>query len=498
MLFPIWLRPWYLDLLAFGLGAISLLAFAPFHWYGLLPVSIAGLFGLVHAGSTLRATWRGWLFGAGAYGIGMIWLFAIAEHVAATDGVNPMVLAILGAILLLVMLAPLLIAGLYRLLCRVLPAVVGWRHALGFAYVWVVIEWLRSWLFSGFPLLQPGYAWVETPLSAWAPLGSVLAVTFVLVLLSCLLVLVLRPGVCKAQRLGCAGAMFGLVAFSLVLEPVRWTESAETSLSARLLHGTTDQADKFKRFMVRDSIRDYLARSAAAPQPDLVIWPESSIAFALHDVFYLLYEPALALQEQGTQILLGAYLDGPAGMLNVLVQATDPDRFYAKRHLVPYGEFTPDIPGLDFSDFLPDLSMSDLAAGAPVQDLLTAQGVPLAATICFENLFGHEQRHDWQQAQFLVQVSDLAWFVHTWAAEQLLQVSQMRAREAAKPVLQATNHGVSAVIDAQGRIMQRTVSEQLDAHLVPRTGTTPYTDYGDLPLGLVLLVCLGLITRRRA
>ena len=494
------IRSGLLDILALLLGAISLFAFAPFQLYGWLFLSIAGLFWVLQAGSLARAVWRGWLYGAGAYGIGMLWLFAIAEHVAATDGVNPIVVGILGAILLLVMLAPLLIAWLYRLLANHIAAPISWQHGLGFAAIWVFIEWLRSWLFSGFPLLQPGYAVVETPLSAWAPIGSVLAVTFVVVLLSVWLVLLVLPCATLRQRLYRIGVCVSLVGCSIGLTAFDWTTPTHQPLQVRLIHGLTDQVDKYKRFKVMDTVEDYLARSTVKPLPDLVIWPESSIAFALRDVYYLIHQPAQDLQTQGTTLLLGAYIDTIQGMQNVLVEATALDRYYAKRHLVPYGEYTPTIPGLDLAQHLPDLAMNELAPGDPVQPLLQVQDIPLATTICFENLFGHEQRHGWQQARFLVQISDLAWFVHTWAADQLLQVSQMRAREAAKPVLQATNHGITAAIDFQGIIQQRSDADTkvIDTVLIPRTGTTPYTDFAEWPLGVLIIGCLMVAMRRRA
>lgn len=493
-------KPWLLDIVAICSGAISLFAFAPFGWYGLMPISIGALFLLLQFGSIARATWRGWLYGLGAYGIGMVWLYAIAEHVAAMDGVNPVVVGILTGILLLVMLAPLLIALFYRLLVKHIPRHALWAHVLGFSAVWVFIEWLRSWLFTGFPLLQPGYALVETPLAAWAPIGSVLAVTFVLVLLTVLLVFNLRQSLARQQRISSflvAGAVIGL---SVWLTPFAWTKASDQSLHARLIHGATDQIDKYKRYKVIDTVKDYLRLSGAEPKPDLIVWPEAAISFALRDVYYLVAEPARLLREAGTTLLMGSYVDGKRHMLNALLDAAYPERFYAKRHLVPYGEYTPSLWWLDFNDYLPQAAMNELETGEHIQPLLEANGIPLATTICFENLFGHEQRHDWRQAQFLVQVSDLAWFVHTWAAEQLLQVSQMRARESGKPLLQSTNHGVSAVIDRFGHIVDRrsTADTQvLDARITPRTGATPYTQWADVPLGLLVFGCVLFVLWQR-
>ncbi|PWQ92270.1 apolipoprotein N-acyltransferase [Leucothrix pacifica] len=229
------------------------------------------------------------------------------------------------------------------------------------------------------------------------------------------------------------------------------------------------------------------------PQPDLVIWPESSIAMELRRVYHYLKEGAVALEASGTPIMLGGYRNIGGRMFNSFMQASNPDKYYTKRHLIPFGEYTPDWPFIDLSQFLPEQDMDNLKEGLNQQSLISVAGVKLAVAICYEILFSEELRHDWKEATVLVYISDLSWFKDTWASPQLLQMAQMRAIESGKPLVTSTNHGVTAIIDSHGVITQRVEGEAgyIDGVIIPKSGSTPYTNYGSIYIvGLCFLFVL--------
>jgi apolipoprotein N-acyltransferase len=167
--------------------------------------------------------------------------------------------------------------------------------------------------------------------------------------------------------------------------------------------------------------------------------------------------------------------------------------FYYKRHLVPYGEYLP-MRWL-FGSTLDALAVpnADFSGGDDGQPLLQAAGYPVATSICFEVVFGEEMIQALPEAALLVNVSNDAWFGRSLAPFQHLEMARMRARETGRPMLRATNTGISALIDHQGRITAR--SRQFEAAVVtgevePRQGATPYVRWGNIP---VVVLCAGLL-----
>jgi apolipoprotein N-acyltransferase len=160
---------------------------------------------------------------------------------------------------------------------------------------------------------------------------------------------------------------------------------------------------------------------------------------------------------------------------------------YRKRHLVPFGEFIPF--GFHWVLAILHIPMSDFSRGAAAQPPLAADGVRFGVAICYEDLFGEEVIDQLPAAQVLVNVSNDAWFGKSFAAEQHLQASQMRALETGRWMVRSTNTGASAAINERGRIVSRLpefTAGTLVEKVVPREGSTPYTRWGNLPLPWLL------------
>jgi apolipoprotein N-acyltransferase len=175
---------------------------------------------------------------------------------------------------------------------------------------------------------------------------------------------------------------------------------------------------------------------------------------------------------------------------------------YDKRHLVPFGEFVPT--GFRWFVNLMHIPLGDFARGAPGQPALELRGQRLAFNICYEDIFGDELAPQVRAgATILVNVSNIAWFGDSPALPQHLQIARMRAMELARPMLRATNTGMTAAIDARGRVIAELapyVEEALAVEVRGTTGLTPYARAGDLaPLALLVLMgALAAATWRRS
>jgi apolipoprotein N-acyltransferase len=200
-------------------------------------------------------------------------------------------------------------------------------------------------------------------------------------------------------------------------------------------------------------------------------------------------------RRDGKEILLGTVeRDVQGGVYeyyNSLVRITgDRRESYRKRHLVPFGEFIP--PGFGWVLNILHIPMSDFSRGARTQAPIEAAGARFGVAICYEDMYGEEVIDQLPAAQILVNVSNDAWFGHSLEPSQHLQASQMRALETGRPVVRATNTGVTAAIDERGRVvasLPEFTRGTLTADVVPRDGSTPYVRYGNVPI--VLLVIAG-------
>lgn len=482
------------DLLAPGLlGAMATLGFAPFNYYPLTVLAIAGLLTLWWSAGAGRASWRGFVFGAAHFGTGVYWVY-VSTHVF---GGAPVWAGVIAAILLAAYLAlyPTLV-GCFAALTRRLPRFL-WALLL-VPGAWLLSELLRSWVFGGFPWLSLGYALSQAPVTALAPIGGVYFMSVGVVVAAGTLVLLF------------AGSLWGrLLAVCLIaLAPIgiwaipaaaSWTQPAGDSLSVALIQGNIDQAVKWDRAQLPQTLARYETMTQRS-HADLVVWPEVALPARVDQIStYLTYLNGLG--ETRNQTILAGVLraSGDKGRPYNAVEALGVGSgHYTKRHLVPFGEYFP-VPDIIKRGFVAlGIPVSRIAFGPARQPLIRTHGTALGLSICFEDAFGHEIAKSLPAAGILVNVTNDGWFAGTTAAAQHLQIARMRALEAGRPMLRAANTGISAIIGYTGRVRARTsqfVTARLVGRVTPRQGMTPYMRHGDTPLwwaGAVITV-LGLL-----
>lgn len=478
------------DVLALLAGVILVSAFAPL---GLAPVAVVApalLFLCWHDLAPRRAGFRGWLFGLGLFGTGASWVFVSFYRFG--DAPLPVALLLTLAFVAFLALFPAALGYLWR---RGLPQGGAAGLLLFLPAAWTLLEWVRGWLFSGFPWLNLGYSQTDTPLAAFAPLTGVYGMSWLTALTAALLAWLLTG----AWRRKIAALLAGLAIWTgALLLPVDWTRPGQ-SLTVRLVQGNIPQERKWLPEELRPTLARYRSLTLEPLAPvDLVVWPETAIP-AFYHWLSATYLSGLGdeLRNKDMGLLTGIAIRDPATQAdyNGVIALGRGQGEYHKRHLVPFGEYLPFKPVLRFFGNIINVPMDDFTPGEERQSLIEAAGVSVATSICYEAVFGEEIIRDLPRAQLLVNLSNDAWFGRSLAPHQQLQITRLRARETGRYLLRATNTGITAIIDRHGRVVARLPMFEtavLDGRVETRTGATPYVRFGNAPVLFLLLLSAGL------
>ena len=482
--------PWRL-VGAFLLGAAGVLAFAPFEAWPLAWAALAGLWALLaRADTRWQGFFNGFAWGLGSFLTGVSWLF-VALH--RYGGLAAPLAA--GAILLfcayLAVFPGLAGAAFIALRRRSLAA-----NALLAGALWLLSEWLRGVLFTGFPWLALGYTQTPpSPLAGWLPILGVYGVG------------ALVAG--SAAGLALAGRAFLTPALVLVailaagggLAQIRWTSPVGAPLKVALLQTNIDQEMKWDPQRLGAWLDHNLALVEAHPAP-LVVLPETTLPLLADQLpqGYLTRLSAPAREAQG-HVILGIFLRSAAGQIYnaALGLGGGAVQTYRKQHLVPFGEYSPPLFRW-FYDWV-NIPMSNQSRGEADQPPILVGDQRIALNLCYEDVFGEEIIRALPEATLLLNLSNLAWYGDSFAQPQHLQIARVRALETGRTMLRSTNTGMTAVVSPDGQVAAVLPAFQagaLKAEVQGYGGLTPYARVGNLPvLGAALAVLVLAIRRAR-
>jgi apolipoprotein N-acyltransferase len=490
---------WPGALASLGAGALATLAFAPFHAFWLAPVLLAAALVLVQTAANARAAaLRGLLFGLGWFLGGVSWVYVSLN----VYGAMPLPLAALATLGFCAYLAlfPALAFGLLKYV----P--VGPRWLAAFPACWVLSEWLRGWLFTGFTWQAVGYSQTtESPLAGLAPIGGVyliaLAVTFTAAALWWWLRAVFAP-LPAAPRASLTRRAAPLLAAALLwiagalLARVEWTAPAGEPIEVALLQGNVAQDMKWREDRVITTFDTYWRLIEASGDAQLIVLPETALPVFSdqlpNDYLAQLVDRARARR---ADILIGIVerSDNRRQYFNsVFSVGSAPVQVYRKQHLVPFGEFVPPLFGWVIQWL--QIPLQDFSRGGADQVPMLLSGQRVAINICYEDTFGEEIIGQLPAATILVNVSNTAWFGRSLAQPQHLQIARMRALETGRPMLRATNTGMTAAIDARGQVLALAdpfTETALRVRVQGREGATPFVRVGNaLAVGIALALAL--------
>ncbi|MHB8668640.1 MAG: apolipoprotein N-acyltransferase [Burkholderiales bacterium] len=477
-------------LAAFLLGAATVLGFAPVN---LAPLPVLGAAGLLwlwqECATARRAAALGFAFGLGLFLAGVSWVYVSLHEY----GAMPAPLAALATLLFCAVLA--LYPALAGYLQARFPGPVAARQLLLIPALWVFTEWLRDWVFTGFPWLTLGYSQAGSPLGGFAPITGVFGLSWLVWLCAALLLALLRA----RQRVPALAALALILGLGYALERVEWTRPQGAPITVSLLQGNIAQDLKWDPAHYAATVQLYrsmIEHSAAR----LTILPETAIP-----QFFDSLDPALVRElahsasRRGGDLIIGVPLrDAPGRYYNSAVSlGASPSQRYDKVHLVPFGEFIP--PGFGWIVSVLKIPLSDFSRGSPAQPPLALAGQKIAVDICYEDAFGEEIIRALPAATLLVNISNLAWFGDSLAPHQHLQIAQLRAMETGRTMLRATNTGMTAIIDHHGRVaavLPAFTRGTLTGSAQGRSGATPYVRWGNVPLLLLALIVCGAFALR--
>ena len=493
-------RPWASRGILFLFGSLLTTAFAPFGFSLLVPVLLLPLLYVALSVSPRDAGLLSFFFGFGLFLSGTYWIYI---SVVIFGEAPPWIALVLMLGLVLIMSAYFFAAGwLISRLAQGEP----WLMLLVAPAIWVLIEWLRGWVLTGFPWLAIGYSQIDLPTAGWAPVLGVYGVSFMTVLSTTALLVAVMTG---GRQRGIALAVFVVPLLSGgMLKAIEWTEPSGPPIRSTIVQAGISQAEKWLPERLRPTLDFYRAATLEASDSELVVWPE--VAVPSLDDRVEPYIQALQADTRGTgrSILFGILeRDESRGETNVynsvMLVAGDRRQSYRKRHLVPFGEYFPVPSSVREWMRMMSLPHSDLAAGDDVQPLLeAANGEKLSVAICYEDAYGAEQLYALPDASILINVSNDAWFGDSIAPHQHLEIARMRSLEVGRAAIRATNTGISAFISHMGKVLDSGAQFEavtMTQDVAPRQGSTPYSRTGNLPiLGLCLLMLAGFWMRGRA
>jgi len=482
----LWIKsPWPALLLAMLSGSLLVAAFAPLAWWPVVFICTGLLLYLWQDASPKRAFWLGYAFGLGLFGFGASWVYN-SIHVF---GHAPVWVSAALTILFVGVLA-------------LFPGLTGWfqsrffqagfvRMVLVTPSLWVLFEWLRGWIFTGFPWLYLGNTQLETPLKNLVPITGILGASWLVMLVAGLLVFGLTTD--KKSRWYPLSAILIIVGISWLLGKIHWTEKTDAVIKVTLVQGNIAQEDKWKAEWQIPTLKRYNDMTIAHWDSDLIVWPEVAIPGYYKNYKDAFLDPLAAeARKHNTDILLGTLYYENKKAYNSIIKIGDGFGVYKKRHLVAFGEYIPFRQFLGWLDGLIVLPASDMDKSDDAV-VLEAAGEKFSSSICFEDAFGQEMADMLPDATLLVNISNDAWFGDSLAPHQHLEISRMRALELGRDLLRANNTGITAFIDYRGKVKraapQFKVTSLTDT-VQPRTGSTPFVIWKNWAIVSLLLMTL--------
>lgn len=483
--------PLFYIAISFLLGALSVLSFAPFNYHFISLLSLSGLFYIWHRLSNARQGFlSGLFFGLGLFGFGISWIYISLN----TYGGMPSWLSCLSTFL-------------FCLFCAFFTGLIGWfslhKKSSFFLipFIWTFFEWIKGWVFTGFPWLTMGYSQVpSSPLVGFLPIIGIYGLTLILTSLALILSLVLlnKDKRSKLLRIGLVAAV--LVSGQL-LKKIEWTEPTGKPIFISLVQGNIAQDIKWQKETVTQTLQTY-QKLIQKTKGQIILLPETALPL-LAEYIPETFKKSVLLHASKVQghVLIGAIERQDAKYFNVVLNLDgNSSQVYRKFHLVPFGEFIPlkFIFQYIYTYYL-NMPMNDLSRGSNHQEPMAIENQKIAFNICYEDVFGEEIIQALPSATILANVSNDAWYGRSIAAYQHLQFSQARAIETGRMLIRATNTGATAIIDEHGivkEILPAFTEGILEGDVQGFKNTTPYVFFGNWPvITLCFIALLGWIMR---
>ncbi|VFP84293.1 Apolipoprotein N-acyltransferase [Candidatus Erwinia haradaeae] len=489
-------HPWSRVCLAFVTGAVGILSFSPYDYWLASLISLSGLQALTLNCTARYASVIAFTWGLGFFSTGIHWIYISINMFSGLPAIANMFLMVILTTYL--SLYPLIFINLLNILC---PQSLFLRLIVVSPVLWQITEFLRGCIMTGFPWLQFGYTQINGPLKGIAPLMGEEAITFLLVILSGLIVYTIQT----RQILAAVSAII-LVLLQWPLHSMTWFILVpERTVDVSLVQGNTLPLLKWDGNYLSRTLNTYTRLSAPyVGNVSMIIWPESAIPDLEGNQQDFLKDIDAQLRILGTTLITGIidarFENNNYCMYNTIIaigNGTHPYSYlsrnrYRKSHLVPFGEYVPLASFLHSLTSCFKVQISTFSRGEYIQPHLQVAGYNLMPVLCYEVILTQRMRDNFRlETDFLLTMSNDAWFGDSNGPWQHLQMARMRALELGRPLLYSTNNGITAIINATGKVthtIPQFKSDVLTAKVIPTAGLTPYARVGNYGIWAVTLL----------
>lgn len=484
---PKW-RAYLLALLAGGCLPFSL---APFNLWPIAIIGIALLALLIADQRPTQTFIRSFFFGLGFYGIGVSWIFVSIHFYGGAS-------ALLAGLLTLIFVS-------FIALIFALPFVVFSRYfkasavklLLVFPLIWMLGEWLRSWLLTGFPWLYVGYGHLDTWLAGWAPIAGVFGISLIVAATGALLAQVLRSRPDRTMTVA-TSIMVLFWLGGIALQKVNWTLLDTQPITVALVQPDIAQDIKWDTDHVEPTLELLIDLSEQLWHHDWLVWPEAAVPLTYHQALPFLNELNQQADATQTGLITGIIYDDLQARryYNSVASFGTALGIYHKRRLVPFGEYVPLEDWLRGLIHFFDLPTSIINRGPQEQHGIRIGEINVSPAVCYELVYPDLMARSARSAQILLSVSNLGWFGDSLGPPQFLQMGQMRALETGRYLVYSTNNGPSALVNHRGQIIQQTEAfsiQTLSGEVFSAEGITPFMRWGSWPLALLAFLIGGVV-----
>lgn len=476
------------------LGALAVLGFAPYYIFPATLLSIIGFCYLWHQTSTPKsAFYLGFQFGLGLFVLGIYWIY-ISLH---DFGGMPWWFAGFCTFCLCAFMA--LFSGLVAWLAKKLGS-----PLFTLAVLWGLSDWVRSWIFTGFPWLSIGYSQVpHSPLAGYLPVIGVYGVSVITVFIASLIAYWFTKPSLAFKRFSIIAIVL-IIVVGNVLKIAPWTTPTGKPISVALMQGNIPQEVKWSPDNALNTIKQYLAMIQSS-KAELTVMPETALPVIASQLDQKVKDMITAqgkLNNGNVIVGMVEYNETTEAYFNsAFSYGSNHTQSYSKNHLVPFGEFIPlkQVVGWIYRDWL-NMPLSDLSRGGTRQNPMQLSNQKVAVNICYEDVFGEEIIRQLPEATLLINISNDAWYGKSFASHQHMQFSQARALETGRMMLRATNTGATAIIDQQGYVLAHAPHDEqtmLTGTAQGYTGTTPYVRFGNWPFILFCFAAIAFVISRK-
>lgn len=482
-----------LFLLAFLSGSLVTLSLAPFNLWPFAIAALMGLHFLLNRTGIKKGIWVSLGFGFGLMFTGAHWLYVSMHDHGGTPALLAALLTIGFCFWIGSWLLPFTL--FFQKYCRQ-----HWLgQSFGFASLYVISEWMRTWFLTGFPWLFIGYSQTEQWLFSYAPVIGTFGISFVLALTAT----AINLGISNKKYWPLPLSITALWLLALPLQSIHWTQAMadKEPYSVGMVQGNVALDVKWLSEYKRPNMNYYLSEVKKLAGTDIILLPETAITEFEHKAGDWLLAVDKALVKKGSALITGipsARWDeaGKTRIYNSLTSAGLAHGHYDKHKLVPFGEFIPFEDQLNSLLDLFDIPMTSFSSGSMDQSPLIAKDAALQPFICYEVMYPDYVTRTSIGSDMLITVSNDAWFGRSIGPLQHVQMAQMRAKETGRYFLRSTNTGLTAIINADGKIIQtipRFEKGVLQGEAYAMQGTTPIMRTGSLPIILFSFIILTII-----